>query len=52
MTSMDNVPGHRVLSISFAGTDITTILLGVTVFVVAYIMEEACKLAEENEKFI
>ena len=52
VTSIDNEPGHRVLSITFAGTDITTILLGVTVFVVAYIMEEACKLADENEKFV
>ena len=51
-TSINNEPGHRVLSISLAGTDITTILLGIAVFVVAFIMEEACKLAEENEKFI
>jgi hypothetical protein len=51
-TSLGNEPGQRFLSVSFAGTDLATLLIGGSVFVIVYIMEEALKLNDENEKFV
>ena len=52
VTSMNNAPGHRVLSISLADTDLATIFMGATMIVIAYVLEEAQKLSEENKSFV
>jgi hypothetical protein len=49
---MNNAAGHRVLAISIVDTDVATILLGATMFVIAYVLEEAHRLAEENKGFV
>lgn len=52
VTSMNNAVGHRVLSISIVDTDIATILLGATICVIASVLEDAQRLADENNSFV
>lgn len=52
VTSMNNSPGHRVLSISIADTGLAIIFLGAAMIVIAYALEEAHRLSEENKSFI
>lgn len=51
-TSMNNPPGQRYLSISIVDTDLATIFVGLTMIVIAYVLEEAHKLAEDNKGFV
>ncbi|MBL4682838.1 MAG: DUF2975 domain-containing protein [Pseudomonadales bacterium] len=52
VTSINNAEGHRVLSISIADTDIATIFLGLTMIVIAYVLEDAHRLSEDNKSFV
>lgn len=52
VTSMNNTSGHRLLSISIADTDLATIFMGATMIVIAYVLEEAHRLSEENKSFV
>ncbi len=52
LTSMSNPPGKTFISISIADTDIATLLMGVTMFLIGYVLDEAHKLSEENNSFI
>lgn len=52
VTSMNNPPGHHVVSVSIADTEVATIFVGVTMIVIAYVLEEAHRLAEDNKSFI
>lgn len=52
VTSMNNPVGQRYLSISIADTDLAAVFLGLTMMVIAYVLEEAHKLAEDNKGFV
>ena len=52
VTSFNNSAGNRILSIGIEDTNIATAFLGTSVLVVAYMLEEAHKLSEENKSFI
>lgn len=44
-----NPPGHWVASVTFSNYDVYNILTAVMVIVISWIMEEGCKLQEENQ---
>ena len=45
--SISNPPGERILTLGISSSEITTILVGVTVFVLAWVMDEGRVLNEE-----
>ncbi len=47
--SLGNPPGSRVLEVGFGTAEITSLLVGGIVFIIAWIMDEARVLSEENE---
>lgn len=47
--SAGNPPGTRILKVGFSSAEITTILVGCIVFIIAWVMEEGRILSEENE---
>ena len=47
--SMGNPPGNRILEVGLTSAEITTLLVGAIIFVVAWVMDEGRILAEENE---
>ena len=50
--SIDLPKDHRVLSVSLSSDDLGLLLIGGIVLVIARVMEEAARLAEENAAFI
>ena len=50
--TMNNPPGHRQLSISFGSSELTTLFIGCVFLVIAWIMDEARTLAEEQAEII
>lgn len=51
-SSINNPPGARFLSISIADTDLATVFLGLTMIVIANVLEEAHKVFEDNKSFV
>ena len=47
--SAGNPPGTRVLKVGFSSAEITTLLVGGVVFIIAWVMDEGRILSEENE---
>lgn len=47
--SIGNPPGQRILQVGLSSAQITTLIVGAVVFVVAWVMDEARILSEENE---
>ena len=47
--SLSNPPGSRILSVGVSSWEITTLLAGVIIYVIAWVMDEGRILAEENE---
>jgi hypothetical protein len=46
--SFNNPPGERQLVVQFSSTDIATLVIGAIVLVISWVMNEACKLNEEQ----
>jgi hypothetical protein len=51
-TSVGNVPGNRHVSITAGDGELTAILLGAVLLVVARVMEQGRRLAEEHEQIV
>lgn len=47
--SFNNPPGQRVISINFEGPDFVALVAGAVVLTIAYVMQEAHKLSDENK---
>ena len=47
--SVGNSPGSRVIDVSFGAAEITPLLVGGIVFIIAWVMDEGRVLSEENE---
>jgi len=45
-------PGHRALLLEFGSDDVATLFIAATVLLIARVMNEASRLAEENAKFV
>ncbi len=45
-------PGHRAISLSFGSGDVATLFMAGVVLVIARVMTEARRLADENAKFV
>ncbi|MCP4330347.1 MAG: DUF2975 domain-containing protein [Alphaproteobacteria bacterium] len=52
LLTLDNPPGQRMLSISFGSGEIQTLFVGLLFLVVATIMGEATRIADENAEFV
>ena len=50
--SFNNPPGERILRLSFVGMDFLTIVLGFLVLIIAWVMKEGHKIADENSHTI
>jgi hypothetical protein len=50
--TMNNPPGHRQLSVSFGSSELTTLFIGCVFLIIAWIMDEARTLAEEQAEII
>ncbi|CCG96357.1 DUF2975 domain-containing protein [Marinobacter nauticus] len=46
--SFNNPPGERVLSLTFTGIDLLSILCGFVVLIISWVMKEAQKIADEH----
>lgn len=51
-TTMGNAPGNRYLSITAGDSELTAIFLGFVLLVVAWVMEQGQRIAEENEQIV
>ncbi len=47
-----NPPGQRALAISFGSNEVGVAFVGVLLLVIAWIMREGCRLAEENAQIV
>ena len=47
--SFNNPPGHRVVTVGFSSAEITTLLTGIMVLIIAWVMDEGRLLNEEKE---
>lgn len=47
--SLGNPPGSRIINVSFGTAEITSLLVGGIVFVIAWVMDEGRALSDENE---
>jgi hypothetical protein len=50
--SWDQGPGHREVAVSFTGNDYGLLLLALVFVTLARVMQEAARVAEENESFV
>lgn len=50
--SFNNPPGERVLSISFVGMDFLTLVFGLIILIISWVMKEGYILADENSHTI
>lgn len=46
--SFNNPPGQRIVAVSFVGVDMLTLLFGLIVFIIAWVMKEGHIIADEN----
>jgi hypothetical protein len=47
--TLHNPPGHRILTISLGSPDLTALLLGIILAIIAWVMEEGRKLQEDQD---
>lgn len=52
IVTFDNPPGERMLTLSFGSAEYSAILLGGLLLVIAWVMGEGAKLADENRQFV
>ncbi|MGN6517033.1 MAG: DUF2975 domain-containing protein [Rhizomicrobium sp.] len=52
LISLHNPPGHRFISLAFGSDDVETLFLAGVTFVIARVMAEARRVAEENAGFV
>lgn len=52
LISMHNPPGHRFMSVGFGSDDVEMLFLAGVTFVIARVMAEARRVAEENAGFV
>ena len=52
LLSWSNGPHHREISLSFGSDDVATLFIACTVLVIARVMAEAQRVADENAKFV
>ena len=52
LLSWPNGPHHREISLSFGSDDVATLFIACTVLVIARVMAEAQRVADENAKFV
>jgi hypothetical protein len=52
LISMHNPPGHRFISLGFGSDDVEMLFLAGVTFVIARVMAEARRVAEENAGFV
>jgi len=50
--SFNNPPGDRILMLSFEGLDLLTLVLGLIVIIISWVMREGYKIADENNRTI
>ena len=50
--SAGNLPGSRVIKVGFSTAEITTLLVGGIVFIIAWVMDEGRILSEENKLIV
>ncbi len=50
--SFNNPPGERILSVSFVGMDVLTLIFGFIVLIISWVMKEGYILADENSHTI
>lgn len=50
--SFNNPPGERMLTISFVGMDFLTLVFGVIILIISWVMKEGYMLADENSHTI
>ncbi|CAH0536831.1 DUF2975 domain-containing protein [Vibrio marisflavi] len=46
--SFNNPPGQRLLAISFGGADLLTLLFGLIIMIISWVMKEGYMIADEN----
>lgn len=47
--SIQNPPGSKMISVSFGSQELTTLIIGIIVFIISWVMDEGRILAEENK---
>jgi hypothetical protein len=52
LLSLQNPPGHREISLSFGSNDAAWLFIAGTVLVIARVMGEARRVADENAAFV
>ena len=52
VVTLDNPPGERMLTLSLGNQEFTALLLGGLLLVIAWVMGEGAKLADENRQFV
>lgn len=52
VTTVGNSPGNRYLSLTAGDSEMTAIFLGFVLLVVAWVMEQGQRIAEENEQIV
>ncbi|PTO72686.1 DUF2975 domain-containing protein [Vibrio splendidus] len=50
--SFNNPPGERILGISFVGMDFLTLILGIIILIISWVMKEGYILADEHSQTI
>ena len=50
--SFNNPPGERILAISFVGMDFLTLILGMIILIISWVMKEGYILADEHSHTI
>lgn len=50
--SLPNPPGEREIVVGISSDDITTIISGILLIVLGWILEEAARIADENRQFV
>lgn len=50
--SFNNPPGERILTVSFVGMDVLTLIFGFVVLIISWVMKEGYILADENSHTI
>ena len=50
--SFNNPPGERIFAISFVGMDFLTLILGIIILIISWVMKEGYILADEHSQTI
>ncbi|TMX46649.1 DUF2975 domain-containing protein [Photobacterium damselae] len=50
--SFNNPPGERLLTVTFAGIDFLTLIFGMIILIISWVMQEGFRIADENNHTI